>query len=195
MAGSQGSLRDSKNNGTPLSDEEQKVRAEKWRAAKEKNLFEIQHYGGRSFVARCEATRPDFEMLQQLDYFYNLLKGRTGEINGIPFESAKKFIDQHTDLLLAKSDLCRELAKALNKKYREPQLIGEYRKMKAKERHENQQSKKKNGAPKPDHENRIAAPRHEKTAADDSASTQGEMATSSTPSVATGLPIDEAAFG
>lgn len=196
MADSQISSRENRKNGAPLSQEERTLRDERRRKAKERNLFEIQHYGGRSFVARCEATRPDFEMLQQLDYFYNLLKGRAGEINGIPFEIAKKYIDQHTGLLLAKSDLCRELAKALGKKYREPQLIGEYREMKAKAERERQLSKKKNGAaPKPGHANITAAPIYDHTGTGDSASIPEEMAISSTPSSAIGHTKEEAAHG
>lgn len=114
-------------NRAPLTEEEQKERDERRKMARERNLFEIQHYGGRSFVAKCEATRPDFEMLQQLDFLYARLKGRAGEVRGIPFDKASKFINQHMDLLLAKSDLCKQLAKALGMKYREPSLIAEFR--------------------------------------------------------------------
>ena len=176
MADSQISSRENRKNGAPLSPEEKILRDERRRQAKERNLFEIQHYGGRSFVARCEATRPDFEMLQQLDYFYNMLKGRAGEVNGVPFEEARAFIDRHTDLLVSKSDLCRDLAKVLNRKYREPQLISDYRKMRAKQRAANPQSNTKKGSSKSGQDNRTAAPAYENTAAGDSKTIQGELA-------------------
>lgn len=116
--------------GNAESPEDRAARIARKQQHKEINLFEINHYGGRSFVAKSDFGRSMFELLKQHDYLYARMMGKAGSSNVISFDVATKHINKSMVLACQLNQVNKAMSRLLGgAPYKEPSFISEYKQM------------------------------------------------------------------